>query len=593
MTSTLLKKLFDLPLDHYQNATADTIRRARLLYILTVNNVGSFIGLVVYLLFTKLTFPSMFVGLLLGFMWSIGPVPVMLLRKGYFRSSRLMYWVSLVVIEIASIWFSGGGQSPLLMVALLMIVTMTSLLFSVWFSIPTLIGCALVLTATMSGADVTLGMRDALNLNGSTRILLAYNAIHLLLIGGLINVGYIQMHVALSNVDKHRKQIAESEARYRRFTETTKDTIVVLNDRGIVQFVNQSVLPMFGYSQADLVGKTIEELMPVELREAHKRGFARYLLSGKRTLDWDFVEVPGLHKSGKGLNLEMAFTEYTEDDERFYIGFIRNVTEQKQAESALLHASKMESLGILAGGIAHDFNNLLVGMLGQTSLISRKLESDSPIHKHVDRVLFAAKRAADLTQQMLAYSGQGQFTVESISLNTLVRENLALFQTSIPDTVDLVASLRPNLPTIKADPTQMQQIFMNLIINAAQAIQGTRGAVTVNTGAVRIDEQFVLPGFKWMSEAAPGKYVFVEVADTGVGMTTGMLGQIFDPFFTTKEAGTGLGLAAVLGIVNSHDGGLAVNSIIGQGTAFRLFFPCEALPQTNSLVNQEPELVLA
>ncbi len=593
MISNFFRKLFDLPLTPYVNASSDTFRRARLLYILAVNNVGAFIGLVVYLLVTTIAYPSFFVGLLLVFMWSIGPLPVILLRRGNFTGSRMMYWVSLVSIELASIWFSGGGQSQLLMVSLLMIVTMTSLLFPVWFSILTLIGCTVILITTMSGVDVMLGMYDAIGLRQATQLLLAYNTIHLLLIGGLINVGYIQMHVALAEVDKQRKRIAESEARYRRFTQTTKDTILVLNERGIVQFANQSVLPMFGFTDQELIGQPITALMPEEFRKSHRQGFARYLQIGKRKLNWDFIEVPGVHKSGKALNLEMAFTEYTEDDERFFIGFIRNVTEQRQAEEALLHASKMESLGILAGGIAHDFNNLLVGMLGQTSLIKRKLEDASPIHKHVDRVLFAAKRAADLTQQMLAYSGQGQVTVISVNLNTLLRENLALFQTSIPDTVDLVASLKPNLPSIKADPTQMQQIFMNLIINAAQAIQDPRGAVTVNTGTVKMEGDYTIPGFKWMTDVKSGKYVFVEVADTGVGMTTGMLNQIFDPFFTTKDDGTGLGLAAVLGIVNAHDGCLAVNSAVGQGTAFRLYFPCAALPQTNTLVRQEADLVLA
>ncbi len=578
--------LFTLPEAPFANRTADIYRRARLLYILCVNNIASLIGVSLYLAFTYQNYPTSFMVLLLVLLWVIGPIPAALVRKGYFETSRLMYWAALVIIEVASIWYTNGRLSPILMVALLMIMTMTSLLFAVKFSAFTLFGCAGILVLLFQVPNTSLGVTNSIPLDTLPNVLLVYYLIHLFLIGGLVNVGYLQMHNALNQVDKQRKQISDSEARYRRFTQTTKDTIIVLDQHGVIQFTNDALTPMFGYSEAEVVGNTVAMLMPPELRALHHKGFARYQKSQHRTLDWDFVAVPGLHKSGTKIDLEMSFTEYQEDDQPFYIGFIRNVTEQKRAEAVLQHSSKMESLGILAGGIAHDFNNLLVGMLAQGSLASRKIGLDHAANKHIERVLFAANRAADLTKQMLAYSGQGQFTIETINLNTLIQDNLALFQTSIAENVTLTTHFTADLPTIKADPTQMQQIFMNLIINASQAIDTPRGTITINTGRIYVPIGYTPQNYRLMKALDSGNYVIVDVEDNGSGMDAKTVDQIFDPFFTTKPNGTGLGLAAVLGIVGTHKGSLAVKSSLGKGTAFRIYLPYDAVAHQTPIVEE-------
>ncbi len=575
---SLLKSYFLLPTTHYAGVKRRTLRRAKQLYIVVMWDLLALPIVTAYLLFNIRAFPFLFIFMVLMLLVCIGPVPFVFLRKGNFKAARAAYWIAMVVGEVSSMWVTGGSLSPAFMVGLLTIVTMTSLLFDQRFSIATLIGTAILIGVLILVPPAQLGVTNVVPFQGEAVALLAYDLIHILLIGWLINYGYLEMDSALDKVERQGARIAASEARYRRFTQTTKDAIIVINRNGIIQFANQALQPMFGHIPEHLIGDRIDVLMPPELRSRHTAGFLRYQLTGERRLNWDLIEVPGYTKAGQTLDLEISFTEYEEEEEQFYIGFIRNVTEQKRADAALQHSSKIESIGILAGGIAHDFNNLLVGVLGQASLLNRKLEADSKLHKHVDRILLAARRAADLTQQMLAYSGQGQFTVVAVNLNQLLRENLALIETSIPETVDFVTDLTPDLPKIEADPTQMQQVLMNVIINAAQSMDGKRGLVTVRTMVQDYtDEALAALNVTWMTDVAAGKYVCIEVTDTGVGMPPTLIAQIFDPFFTTKESGSGLGLAAVLGIVKTHNGSLAVKSEVGKGTTFHLLFPCQPI----------------
>jgi signal transduction histidine kinase/CheY-like chemotaxis protein len=262
----------------------------------------------------------------------------------------------------------------------------------------------------------------------------------------------------------------------------------------------------------------------------------------------------------------------------------RDITERKRTEEAVRQAQKLESLGILAGGVAHDFNNLLVAMLGQASLAQAKLPVESPARSHLEKTVKAAERATDLTRQLLAYSGRGQFEVQPIHLNTLIQENLHLFQVAIPKNVRLRSELAESLPMIEGDIGQMQQVVMNLIINAAEAIGERPGTVTVTTGTEAFSAE---DNQVWQHTGElllPGCYVTLTVRDNGSGMDAKTLSSIFDPFFTTKFTGRGLGLAAVLGIVRGHHGGLQVKSREGKGTTFRLFFP--ALDGENEQANK-------
>jgi PAS domain S-box-containing protein len=262
------------------------------------------------------------------------------------------------------------------------------------------------------------------------------------------------------------------------------------------------------------------------------------------------------------------------------LGTHMDISERKRTAEALRLAQKTESLGVLAGGVAHDFNNLLVAMLGQTSLALAKLPPESTARGPIEKAVSAAHRAADLTRQLLAYSGRGHFSVQPLNLNVLIDENLRLLEVAIPKHVRLAAELADRLPLIQADAGQIQQVLMNLIINAAEAIGSRSGTVTVRTG---VSEVTPTDRDTWRHTGEPlptGRYVVLQVSDNGCGMDDETLARIFDPFFSTKFTGRGLGLAAALGIVSGHHGGLRVESTPGAGTTFQLVFPAVAHDET-------------
>jgi len=252
--------------------------------------------------------------------------------------------------------------------------------------------------------------------------------------------------------------------------------------------------------------------------------------------------------------------------------------ERRALEAKVQHAQKLESLGVLAGGIAHDFNNLLVGILGNASLALMDLEEDSPLREVIADIETTALRAADLTKQMLAYSGKGRFIVRAVDLNALVREMAQLLQTVISKRAVLRFELAADLPLVEADATQVRQVVMNLITNASDAIGSDAGAITLRTG-VRSASRATRAS-SYGDDALPdGLYAFIEVEDTGCGMDAETMGRIFDPFFSTKFTGRGLGLAATLGIVRGHQGTIDVASAPTRGTTFTVLLPFTGNPE--------------
>jgi nitrogen-specific signal transduction histidine kinase len=253
-------------------------------------------------------------------------------------------------------------------------------------------------------------------------------------------------------------------------------------------------------------------------------------------------------------------------------GITRDVTARVELEEQIRQSQKLESLGVLAGGVAHDFNNLLVSIMGNASLAMERVPATHPVRALLTEVVNAGERASNLTRQLLAYAGRGRFVVTQVHLSDLVRESADLLHASIPRSVELHLDLAPDLPAVDADVTQMRQILMNLVINAAESIGDRAGWVKVGTGTELVNVPkagaIVAP-----SEIRPGQYVWLEVRDNGSGMDEGIRARIFDPFFSTKFTGRGLGLAAVSGIVRAHGGILDVESSPGQGTAFKLWLP--------------------
>ncbi len=251
--------------------------------------------------------------------------------------------------------------------------------------------------------------------------------------------------------------------------------------------------------------------------------------------------------------------------------------EKHRVERKLMESERRESLGLLAGTIAHDLNNLLVGITANVGLAELELDGDSAARPFLQAIEKTGRRAAELAQQMLAYSGRGRFEVGPVDLGDIVRQTGDLLRPSLPRTAEVTYVVSDGLPPVQADPTQLRQLVMNLVINAVDAMEGRPGRVTIHVGLGRIDLDE--PRTQVVArEAASGPCVSLEVSDEGTGMDDETLARIFDPFFTTKAKGNGLGLAAVVGIVQGHKGVLRVGSRLGHGTTFTVQLPVSEQP---------------
>ncbi len=364
-----------------------------------------------------------------------------------------------------------------------------------------------------------------------------------------------------------------SEARYRRLFESARDGIIILDaETGEVLDLNPYVEQLLGFERERLVGRRLWEIEPMQHAPEIWASLERIRDQGVVP----FADLTLDTRDGRRLQTEVIANTYREK-ERWAIQLnIRDLTERKKFERELQQTQKLESLGLLAGGVAHDFNNLLTGILGNASLAMSDTPADEPVRKYLREIVDAAERAAFLTRQMLAYAGKGRFVTHTLDLGDLIREISTLIRTSIPKTAEIRLELAPDLPAVDADPGQMQQLVMNLVINGAEAIAENRpGTVEVRTSLRVITEEDVRDKDA-DNPLIPGKYVCLEVKDTGVGMDEATRARIFDPFFTTKFTGRGLGLAATLGIVKGHRGSIRVYSAPGRGTSFSVLIPASA-----------------
>ena len=338
--------------------------------------------------------------------------------------------------------------------------------------------------------------------------------------------------------------------------------------------VNDQLAAINGVPAKDHIGRSIRDILTPSLADIVEPLYRRVIANGQPVLRHE-VHGAVLAQPGVEKDWMIGYSPVkTEDGRVIAIQIvIQDVTEMKAFNEHLHHTAKLESLGVLAGGIAHDFNNLLVGILGNASLVLESLPPTSAVRPLIKDVVTASERAAQLTRQMLAYSGRGRFVVQKVDVSNLIRQAVPLIQASIPRTVELRLQLGDDLPAVEIDVTQIEQLIMNLIINGAEAIpDGRAGAVTI-----RSSERFISESdLDAMGDLASGRYVAIEVRDDGCGMDDSTKSRIFDPFFTTKFTGRGLGLAAVLGIVRGHKGRIQVDSIPGRGSAFQVFLPAAA-----------------
>jgi PAS domain S-box-containing protein len=381
-----------------------------------------------------------------------------------------------------------------------------------------------------------------------------------------------------------RKQVEqalrESEERYRTLVETSPDAIVMTDTTNKLVMVNQGTAQLLGYDSAEEVMEKVDNVfahIDQEFHETAQRKFENYgETRGTRASVYRLVRRD---KSKVYVEVNSSVIPDADGNMAWVISVIRDITdrieaeeERRKLEEQIQHAQKLESLGILAGGIAHDFNNLLMGVLGNASLALLDLPEGLPVRHCVEQIEKTARAAADLTNQMLAYSGKGRFVVEPLDLSKLVKDMAGLLKVSISKKVDLKFDFDRDLPPVEADAAQFRQVIMNLIINASEAIGDEPGVVSVRTGTVEADSSFFAETYTH-DNLPEGTYVYLEVADSGCGMDPGTISRIFDPFFTSKFTGRGLGLAAVLGIVRGHQGAVRVQSEPGQGSTIRVVFP--------------------
>jgi PAS domain S-box-containing protein len=367
----------------------------------------------------------------------------------------------------------------------------------------------------------------------------------------------------------HADELRSQEARLQSILDNST-TVVYLKDlQGRYLLVNRQYERLFHVKREDVIGKTDYDLFS----RKHADAFAA---NDRRVLDAlgpvEFEEIAP-HDDGDHTYISIKFPLRDAAGEIYGVcGISTDITERKGLEEKLRETAKLESLGVLAGGIAHDFNNLLTGILGGASLLREVIVSPSPNASIVETIVQSSERAAQLTTQMLTYAGRAPRLIEPVNLSSEVRSIAPLVSAAIPKNVTVEITAPENLPLIAADPGQLQQVIMNLIINAAEATQPAGGVVEVSASLCEFAGQPVNEHVA-LDKPRPGAHISLAVRDNGCGMDEVTRARIFDPFFTTKFAGRGLGLAAVQGIVRGHNGTIRVESSPGSGSTFTVFFP--------------------
>lgn len=366
------------------------------------------------------------------------------------------------------------------------------------------------------------------------------------------------------------------ENRFRQLLEAAPDAILEVNAEGRITLVNAAAEKIFGYTRAELMGQTIEMLVPESKRSVHTRYRAGYAENPKVRPMGPGLELEVQRKDGTLLPVEISLSPNRSRDAENVIAIVRDVSQRthmeamlKLSQERLQQAEKLEALGRLAGGVAHEFNNLLSMILGYSELLLPSLESESS-RDYVAKISTSAKRAAALTRQLLAFGRRQLLSLRFLDMNAVVTDNCQIASQLLGETIEIVVLPAPEPAWIKADPAQIEQIMANLASNA-QAAMPEGGKMTFAVSTVEVDDAHA----SQYPNLMPGKYVVLSVSDTGEGMIPEVKARLFEPFFSTREfgQGTGLGLASMYGIVLQSGGGVNVHSEPGKGTTFQVFLP--------------------
>ncbi|VAW42552.1 Chemotaxis protein methyltransferase CheR [hydrothermal vent metagenome] len=388
-----------------------------------------------------------------------------------------------------------------------------------------------------------------------------------------------QSAVAIKNTTSY-SALKEKETLLSTIIDTVRNPIFCKDNKGGCLACNSAFADFVGCSCDEIINCGTKNAAQLKLAEVYEESDQSLWERGGRQQYETKVE----HADGSIRDVLLCKASFCNDSGEVagIVGTIMDITEQKQEaeekEQILLqmqHVQKLESLGVLAGGIAHDFNNLLMAILGNADLALAEISPFSAARHNLEAIESASRRAADLCRQMLAYSGKGKFVIQQLNCNELVEEMTHMLEISISKKAVMKFNLADKVPPIEADATQIRQIIMNLVINASDAINDKSGIISITTGAMECDRDYLTETY--IDEQLPeGIYSYIEVADTGCGMDEETKAKMFDPFFTTKFTGRGLGMAAVLGIVRGHNGALKIYSEPSRGTTIKLIFPIAA-----------------
>ena len=396
------------------------------------------------------------------------------------------------------------------------------------------------------------------------------------------------------------KTLRESEEKYRLLFENANDAIFVVQDQSI-KFPNPRTLELAGYSAEELAKVPFDDLLhPEDKALVVDRHIRR--LAGEEDLPTTY-SFRVINKIGDEVLIELSAVPITWEGRKATLNFVRDITQQKKIETQLQEAQRMEAIGTLAGGIAHDFNNILGIVLGYAELAMDDVPEWNPAWHNLGEIRKASLRAKDVVRQLLSFARKSEIMKKPTNLIPVVKESLNLLRSSIPRSIEIRQNIPEDVDSILADPTQMNQVLINLCTNAHHAMP-EGGVLEASLKNVELDEDAAAK----YPDLKPGRYVNLTVSDTGQGINPELKDRIFDPYFTTKEIGkgTGMGLSVVHGIVKSHKGAISVDSDIGHGTTFSLFFPVvkeeavsepemdEKLPEGNErilLVDDEESII--
>ncbi len=409
---------------------------------------------------------------------------------------------------------------------------------------------------------------------GTERTILWHNA--LLKEDGTV-AGILSSGEDITERKRIEKALKESEQRYRLIHNTVFDGIVITDSTDTIVDVNPCAEKMFGYEKGELIGVRLTEIMPEVYRERHTEGVKRYLETGIGTIQGKVTEVEGLKKNGEVFPMELVVSTFSIGGVVNFTGTIRDITERKRAEyekeliqARLSQSQKMEAIGRFAGGIAHDFNNILTSIRGNAELALEGVEGSSSLRSRLDGIVLSVLHASKLTRQLLLFSRGQPFELQPLCINGIIENILKMVSRIIGEDFTISTDLSPGLWPVRADEGNIEQVIMNLAVNARDAMPGG-GTLSIKTENLILTEEDCIG----LPDASPGRSVCLTVADTGVGIKKDYISRIFEPFFTTKESGkgTGVGLAMVYGVIKQHGGWITVQSEPGEGTVFRIYLP--------------------